>query len=569
MQLQREAQDAGAARAAAVLRQEQAREAETLARAAEQQEAVAARVATTAAEALAARIARRQQAAAEEEAAASEAAARQQQLQQESAMLQRLGEAEAAAALELAARQQQQQQEVEEEAAALGARLRQQKEALAEAAAQASREQEVQEARIFVAERRQQQEEALAATEAATRRHQEAEAAVAEAEASASAATRGEEDADDQATIPSQRTASSWVLVDDIHAVDLSETEGSEDTYSSPPASPKAATPTASAETRGEGSSSAAPPPSLAAAAPASSAAPPAAPAKAKGERGMIRRKGFPCRAIIDRKGDMFVIGNEQQTDAFTQQLFQVRRSVLAANRYPADWDTFIPLCMQKQAQSQLRQLWEAEPRTQEQQRVVEARYGGQVSKNKVRRCMDSCWHVVMFQRFGGRLWAFTVIALGKIDIAIVKIVNDLVSEKVREATGQPATFEESTRPPLPRTRGEDEEPQGVQHKRSEAYKARLRVKDLWGQKEEHWDAWRSTRSPQQEAEWWRVWDNLRREVVEAEELANALGEAGGYPHFRLQGGQSTWVPASEQKRPLLDRAIRTWCAQKGVRYQE
>eukprot|EP00973_Karenia_brevis_P036903 5085065-Karenia_brevis.AAC.1 len=53
-------------------------------------------------------------------------------------------------------------------------------------------------------------------------------------------------------------------------------------------------------------------------------------------------------------------------------------------------------------------------------------------TKDKVARQLQSLFHVFLKERFGGREWAFILIAIGTIDETIVRAVNKVIRERRR-----------------------------------------------------------------------------------------------------------------------------------------
>ncbi len=204
------------------------------------------------------------------------------------------------------------------------------------------------------------------------------------------------------------------------------------------------------------------------------------APAASRGEEeqeGMFRRDGVPCSAVVDRKGDIWVMSSQQESTEHLRHLLELRLAKLR------DWgleeDAFLPLEAQREVQSSLQEQWLREPNT----RQITWHLAGK-SQDQQKRTLASYWKTTQFHRYGGMVWARILIAVGDISPRIIEIANEIIAEKIREAGRDPS----DTPAPNPRlsaralaaAQGKAVPARtGIQHRRSEAEVAREEAQRL------------------------------------------------------------------------------------------
>jgi hypothetical protein len=176
-------------------------------------------------------------------------------------------------------------------------------------------------------------------------------------------------------------------------------------------------------------------------------------------------------------------------------------------------------------------------------------------------RTLDSFYRRSQYQDYGGREWCNILLALGDVDPRIVAIMHDLVQERRALAATQGSASQGSAAkaPQVPR----QERPGpslGVQHKESEAKKARNYAKGLDKRLQEQDGWWAAGRH-----DWcmpWPAWQRLQADRDRAWDRAEELSLASGFPFFDRHG-----VRRQDDPRDLVGLALRRWCAERGVVY--
>jgi hypothetical protein len=228
------------------------------------------------------------------------------------------------------------------------------------------------------------------------------------------------------------------------------------------------------------------------------------------GERddiGKFRRQGVPANAMVERQGDVWRLATDQEITEPWRQLFLVRLRLLGQlGLFKHD---FLPLPQQKQAFVELQAWWEGTPQAQIQHRVIRSRYR---FNEQINRNWRSSVKAAMFNMFGGQLWVRLAIALGTIDRDMVRIINDIIAEKIRARESRDPALSPTRNAQVRPRESDTTRPPGVQHRVSKAKCARQAAKwylrkvqremVAWGQgygSSMTWAAWEQLRSKAQD----------------------------------------------------------------------
>ena len=98
-----------------------------------------------------------------------------------------------------------------------------------------------------------------------------------------------------------------------------------------------------------------------------------------------------------------------------------------------------------------------------------ERRAAGQRSSHKglYERSMRSYWKTTVFNRYGGEIWLFTLIATGRVHPVSVQIVNDVFAERIREdAEREPTSDPRQAQPRSDARASSQGQVKGVQHQK-------------------------------------------------------------------------------------------------------
>jgi hypothetical protein len=119
-----------------------------------------------------------------------------------------------------------------------------------------------------------------------------------------------------------------------------------------------------------------------------------AAPQGQESER-RFRREGVPCRALVSRKGDLFILSSVQEATGNIAQLLKLRLE--AAGEWGLDDKGFLPKEGQVWALAQYYSKWIQEPETTS---IAERVWIRQPRHDALNRTMASYFKTALFQRF-------------------------------------------------------------------------------------------------------------------------------------------------------------------------
>ena len=185
---------------------------------------------------------------------------------------------------------------------------------------------------------------------------------------------------------------------------------------------------------------------------------------------GKFRRDGVPANAMVERQGDVWRLATDQEITEPWRQLFLVRLRLLG--QLGLSKQDILPLAEQMEAFSELRAWWERTPQAQIQRDLICCRYK---YNEQINRNWRSFMKAAMYNLFGGQLWVRIVIALGTADKDMVRIVNDIVAERIRARESRDPALSPPCRTPT--ALSDTNRPRGVKHRVSKPKVARQDAK--------------------------------------------------------------------------------------------
>ena len=219
---------------------------------------------------------------------------------------------------------------------------------------------------------------------------------------------------------------------------------------------------------------------------------------------GRFRRDGVPCAAMINRKGDLWTLATRQESTEPWERLFILRnRRLRGLGLQP---ESVMPEDARKDTWNELVEWWEHTSFGARRRKEIAATYW---TNDEISRNWRSAIKAAMFTLFGGQVWVRLAIALGPVDGDMVRILNDIISEKIRD--------KETREPQMTPVRGarqrprelDPDAPRGVQHKVSEAKRARADAK-WWAKRlASETRRWKKGRSKMS----WDDWNEMQREA--------------------------------------------------------
>jgi hypothetical protein len=219
---------------------------------------------------------------------------------------------------------------------------------------------------------------------------------------------------------------------------------------------------------------------------------------------GKFRRDGVPANSMVERQGDVWRLATDQETTEPWRQLFMARLRQL--HKLGLSKDDFLPLPQQKEAFAELRAWCESTPKAQIQHKLICSRYK---YKEQINRNWRSNLKSAMFNMFGGQLWVRIVIALGDVDNDMVRIVNNIVAEKIRARESREPTLTPTVKAQVCPRESDTNRTHGVQHRVSEAKRTRTSAKQLQKKVQTEMVAWRQGRCSMT----WEAWEQLQGEA--------------------------------------------------------
>ena len=290
-----------------------------------------------------------------------------------------------------------------------------------------------------------------------------------------------------------------------------------------------------------------------------------------------FRREGLPCRAVVQRSGDRFVVSSPAEMTDFIRRVLRCRADELNA-RGSRTYEEFLPLDAQKRIREKVESEWLQEPQTQLLSGEVWRRAcatareaterGERASPNDLyKRSMRSYWKTTVFHRFGGLPWLYALSAIGHVPASFVETYQAIIDEKIRAAGREPQAQGPVAGPRLSEralaaSQGHDVPPiRGVQHRVSDAKRLRQQAQQTgkhlkrasdawWGELRAHGPHARETVLAQRkhedlERQWSRKWD-----------LAEAASRQKGEPFTNRWGDREL---AAAEDSSNFGRAIKQW----------
>ncbi len=203
-------------------------------------------------------------------------------------------------------------------------------------------------------------------------------------------------------------------------------------------------------------------------------------PDASQGDTGRMRRDGLPCRALVDRSGDLFVAFDTSARTA-SEALRHVTQLRLRALGPAGDPDDYLSMVQQKWVAKEYQEAWLREPENAAKLDELRQRCK---TEDAIKRTIASNYRVACFQRFGGQPWLYWYIAIGDIPSDLVNLVNEHIGQRIREAGREPSSVQQPgpwlSRRSLAASQGADvPPPTGVQHTLSQAKVARKWAKTM------------------------------------------------------------------------------------------
>ena len=277
----------------------------------------------------------------------------------------------------------------------------------------------------------------------------------------------------------------------------------------------------------------------------------------------------------MDRTADVFVVSRTSSQDAAILPVLRLRqaevRDYLArhASSQGQDEEAVIldkNACLR--VDKRLRQEWSQEPQTrtlrqevwQRAQRLHALhRAKGRSSANDLyQRSMRSYWKTTVFNRYGGEIWLFTLIATGRVHAVSVQIVNEIFAEHIRRvASREPASDPRRAQSQTKARASSQGQVKGVQHQKSLG--GRLREEARYADKQWEWHDkrwWKEAERgmSQADADWWR-WKSasLRKKADQLWAKAKDESVKAGHP---FQDRDGTTVRPGPVRLSTFERSL-------------
>ena len=147
---------------------------------------------------------------------------------------------------------------------------------------------------------------------------------------------------------------------------------------------------------------------------------------------------------------------------------------------------------------------------------------------------MRSYWKSTVFNRYGGEMWLFTLIATGRVHVASVEIVNEIIAARIREEAKREPVSDPVQAQPLTIARASSPgQVKGVQHQKNASSRLRDNAKLAVKHWQKHYNRWRAesekgrlTWQAQQRWRWQadKLWAMAEKLWAEAEEESIKAG---------------------------------------------
>jgi hypothetical protein len=196
-----------------------------------------------------------------------------------------------------------------------------------------------------------------------------------------------------------------------------------------------------------------------------------------------LRRDGFPARTFAERNGDLFKTLSMPKADVHLDKLAEIRAAKLRSRGWD-EVDGYLKLDAAQEVVKEYRtSVWSREPEQTAKEEELRRRCS---SKEDVQRTVASNFRTAMYERFGGLPWMTWYVATGDVDDVLVDLVNEHISQQVRDkGHREPSTSGPHPAPKLSArnaatSAGQVAPPhRGVQHTVTEAKEARKKAKAL------------------------------------------------------------------------------------------
>jgi hypothetical protein len=219
---------------------------------------------------------------------------------------------------------------------------------------------------------------------------------------------------------------------------------------------------------------------------------------------GKFRRDGVPCAGLVNRKGDLWTLASPKEITRPWEELFLLRLRRL--NTLGLTQDSVMPEDARKAVWNELVSWWERTPFGRQRWEDIRSTFW---TSEEISRNWRSAVKAAMFTLFGGQVWVRLAIALGPVDNDMVRILNDIIAEKIRTNESRGPQETPFTGPRCRPRELDPSLPMGVQHKVSEAKRARADAK-WWAKRlateTKRWERYRSKLT-------WHQWDKLKQKA--------------------------------------------------------
>ena len=233
--------------------------------------------------------------------------------------------------------------------------------------------------------------------------------------------------------------------------------------------------------------------------------------------REKFSRRGIPCAtAGVEHIGECFIWVSARWMDNVTDidENLAMRKDWL--ERHQAG-DQDIPVAAVQELMRIHRNRWMSQ-RKQKLEEMASA-YG---SRSGAQRSLTSMHRTWAYARFGGLLWMQVVLACGDVPERAIQAANDWITKIIwKTEQRQPATCEFEARSLHRRCPPREGPPKGVNHKESEAKKARGKAAAMSAALEKQRALWSQGRSTVS----WRRWREMQQEA-EARKARRAVKAA-------------------------------------------
>lgn len=224
-----------------------------------------------------------------------------------------------------------------------------------------------------------------------------------------------------------------------------------------------------------------------------------------------------------------------------------------------------LPFDKQKVVQQRVFDSWKNDPANKAQVEAIIKRREG--VSDRVARDLVSVHRTHCAMRFGGREWMYLLIALGKFDHALLEAVNEAQAARAAEAQRKkgPLWVEDEDIllarevRALASSQGRLEEPQGINHKTSDAKALREKAKWLQKKKDRADIAWAQGQCQMSAHKYRQLEWELEQAWAEAEEAS----EFAGVPYM---GRDGQWKLQRQEDLSFVGVVLRLYADKVGSR---